>query len=73
MPKPAQAYEPEVPVEVREWISSALASPDLVNIDLEPDELRCDLGKAFAAPRQQISVAAYSGDDRALFRPFQVD
>ena len=30
MPKPAQAYEPEVPVEVREWISSALASPDLV-------------------------------------------
>src|SRR5205807_1063607 len=24
------AYEPEVPVEVREWISSALASPDLV-------------------------------------------
>ena len=28
--KPGQAYEPEVPVEVREWISSALASPDLV-------------------------------------------
>jgi hypothetical protein len=26
----AQAYEPEVPVKVREWISSALASPDLV-------------------------------------------
>jgi hypothetical protein len=25
-----QAYEPEVPVKVREWISSALASPDLV-------------------------------------------
>jgi hypothetical protein len=31
--KPAQTYEPEVPVEVREWISSAPASPDFV---LEP-------------------------------------
>ena len=30
VPKPAQAYEPEVPVKVRERISSALASPDLV-------------------------------------------
>ena len=30
VPKPAQAYEPGVPVKVREWISSALASPDLV-------------------------------------------
>ena len=29
-PSQAQAYEPEVPVKVREWISSALASPDLV-------------------------------------------
>ena len=29
-PKSAQAYEPEVPVEVREWISPASASPDLV-------------------------------------------
>src|ERR1700747_1991171 len=28
--KLGQAYEPEVPVKVREWISSALASPDLV-------------------------------------------
>jgi hypothetical protein len=27
VPKPAQAYEPEVPVKVREWISTALASP----------------------------------------------
>ena len=24
VPKPAQAYEPEVPVEVREWIGSRL-------------------------------------------------
>src|SRR5262245_41930381 len=30
VPKPAQAYEPEVPVKVLEWISPALASPDLV-------------------------------------------
>jgi hypothetical protein len=30
MPKPAQAYEPEVPIKVREWISPALASPDFV-------------------------------------------
>jgi len=30
VPKPRQAYEPKVPVKVREWISSALASPDLV-------------------------------------------
>jgi hypothetical protein len=30
VPKPAQAYEPEVPVNVREWIGPALASPDVV-------------------------------------------
>src|SRR6202790_2797334 len=29
-PKRSQTYEPEVPVKVREWISPALASPDLV-------------------------------------------
>jgi len=29
VPKPAQAYEPEVPVQVREWIGSALAPSDL--------------------------------------------
>jgi hypothetical protein len=29
-PKPGQTYEPEVPVEVREWISPASASPDFV-------------------------------------------
>jgi len=28
--KRGQAYEPEVPVKVREWISPALAFPDLV-------------------------------------------
>ena len=30
VPKPGQAYEPEVPVEVREWIGSAPAPSDLV-------------------------------------------
>ena len=30
VPQPAQAYEPEVPVKVREWIGPVLASPDLV-------------------------------------------
>ena len=31
VPRPAQAYEPEVPVKLREWIGpAALASPDLV-------------------------------------------
>src|SRR6266545_5933424 len=35
VPKPAQAYEPEVPVEMREWIGPALASPDLV-LDAQP-------------------------------------
>ena len=30
VPQPCQAYEPEVPVEVREWIGPASASPDLV-------------------------------------------
>ena len=29
-PQPAQAYEPEVPVKVREWIGPVLAPPDLV-------------------------------------------
>src|SRR5215472_1698554 len=36
VPKPAQACEPEVPVKVREWISSALASPDLVLVTQPP-------------------------------------
>src|SRR5712664_4295471 len=33
--KPREAYEPEVPVKVREGITPALASPDLV-LELEP-------------------------------------
>src|SRR5215470_11423215 len=35
MPKPSQAHESKVPVEVREWIGPALASPDLV-LDAQP-------------------------------------
>src|ERR1700732_4457160 len=35
VPKPAQTYEPEVPVKMREWIGPALASPDLV-LDAQP-------------------------------------
>src|SRR5580693_5378150 len=30
VPKPGQTYEPEVPVEVREWIGPAPSSPDFV-------------------------------------------
>src|SRR5215467_14602396 len=35
VPKRSQADEPEVPVQVREWIGPALASPDLV-LDAQP-------------------------------------
>ena len=35
MPKPAQAYEPEVPVKMREWIGPALATPGFV-LGLQP-------------------------------------
>jgi hypothetical protein len=33
VPKPAQAYEIEVPVKVLEWIAPALASPDLFGFE----------------------------------------
>ena len=35
VPQPAQAYEPQVPVKVREGIAPAVASPDLV-LESEP-------------------------------------
>src|SRR5262249_5468865 len=35
VPKRSQADEPEVPVQVREWIGPALASPDFV-LDAQP-------------------------------------
>ena len=34
--KPCEAYELEVPVKVREWIASALASPDFVLVPEPP-------------------------------------
>src|ERR1700675_1220589 len=34
-PKPAQAYEPKVPVKMREWIAPALATPGFV-LELQP-------------------------------------
>src|SRR5271157_4985179 len=33
--KLGQAYEPEVPIQVRQWIATAPASPDLV-LDAQP-------------------------------------
>src|ERR1700723_1891018 len=43
VPKPTQAYEPEVPVEVREWI--APSSPDFV-LEAQPP----------AHPRRRVGV-----------------
>src|SRR5277367_449739 len=40
VPKAAQAYEPEVPVEVREWISPAPSSPDFVREVLSESRMR---------------------------------
>ncbi len=40
-PSCGQAYEPEVPVEVREWIAPAPASPDLVLVAQPPAQPRC--------------------------------
>ena len=35
VPKPAQAYEPKVPVKMREWIAPALATPGFM-LELQP-------------------------------------
>src|SRR5262245_65020594 len=45
VPKRSQADEPEVPVEVREWIGPAPASPDLV-LEAQPP----------AQPRSRVVV-----------------
>ena len=37
MPKPAQAYEPEVPVEVREWIRPSY--PMMIDLERNGDRL----------------------------------
>src|SRR6516225_8475737 len=44
VPKPGKAYETEVPVEVREWIGSALAPPDLVLVAQPPAQPRSRVG-----------------------------
>jgi hypothetical protein len=41
VPKPAQTYEPEVPVEVREWIASA--PPDFV-LEAQPPAPQLSMG-----------------------------
>jgi hypothetical protein len=53
VPKPAQAYEPEVPVKVREWISPALASPDFV-LGAEPDKQISRIWPLIAVAVQRI-------------------
>ena len=45
VPKPTQAYEPEVPVEVREWIAPAPSSPDFV-LEAQPP----------AQPHRRVSI-----------------
>jgi hypothetical protein len=45
VPKPTQAYEPEVPVKVREWIAPALAPPDFV-LEAQPP----------AQPRRRVGI-----------------
>src|ERR1700735_5045664 len=45
LPKPGQTYEPEVPVEMREWIAPALASPDAV-LEAQPP----------AQPHRRVSI-----------------
>ncbi len=54
-PAPGQTYESEVPVEVREWISPASASPD-------------DLKKA-QAPAPEVFVPALAAWPAAQPRP----
>src|SRR5258705_127616 len=49
VPKPAQAYEPEVPVKMREWIGPALATPGFV-LELPPPA-EPDPGVTVASPR----------------------
>jgi hypothetical protein len=44
-PTPGQTYEPEVPVEVREWIRPASASPDLVFGPQPPAQPRRCVGR----------------------------
>src|SRR2546426_7282869 len=58
VPKPAQAYEPEVPVKVREWISPAPASPDLV-LEAQPPA-QPHSGVRVFLPRSSVSSTGQS-------------
>src|ERR1700687_3993330 len=49
VPKPAQAYEPEVPVKVRDWIGPAPASPGFV-LDAQPPARRLSTAHAKSSP-----------------------
>src|SRR5215813_8879442 len=58
-PKRGQAYETEIPVEVREWIAPAPASPDLVLVAQPPTQPRCRVAverSISAADRAHLEV-----------------
>src|SRR5271157_2592244 len=62
VPKPAQTYEPEVPIEVREWIAPAPSSPDFV-LEAQPP----------AQPHRRVSIERpirlADGSYREVVRP----
>jgi hypothetical protein len=60
MPKPAQTYEPEVPVEVRGWIGPAPASPDLVLGTQPPTQLHHSRNRSGAARITSIRASRSS-------------
>ena len=77
--QPAQAYEPEVPVKVRQWIGPALASPDLVLEAQPPAQPLCcviverPIRLADGAylevvrPAAQRAVKTYAAHERGIF------
>src|SRR5277367_3617124 len=69
VPKPAQAYEPEVPVEVREWIAPAPSPPDFVleaQPPAQPHRRVADTG--LAGPRRKHSPERVSQKVELSFR-----
>ena len=78
-PKPGQAYEPEVLVEVREWIGSALAPPDFVleaqppaqphsRVGFSPRVPRSGVGSSTVQPGTPISPQEFRPDRRCEMR-----
>ena len=66
VPKPAQPYEPEVPVKVWEWISPALASPDLVLEAQPPAQPHSGVSAdRLSAPTRRVSATRRDFDIRA--------